>query len=148
MARQAAKEEHPYPLRTLAGAPFYDLSQRINKEKAPRIQAAVRRIAEGFAVDQKEFEGVCSTLPGDVYSRALGKTTAQEKAELVSYFVGKPVDPLKYKWISPGELQESPNMQLTGHYKPRLTGPKKPALLKLKKRVKLNVQEVPQLKRA
>jgi len=148
VARTAAKEEHPYPLRTLAGAPFYDLSQRINKDKAPKLQAAMRRIAEGLAVEQKEFEGVCSTLPGDVYSRALGKTTAQEKADLVSYFVGKPVDPLKYKWISPGELQESPNMEITGHYKPKFVGPKKPTLMKLKKRVKLDVQEVPQLKRA
>jgi hypothetical protein len=147
IARQAATEDHPYPLMTLAAAPFYDLSQRISKEKAPRIQAAMRRIAEGLAVDQKEFEGVCSTLPQDVYARALGKTTDQEKSELASYFLGKKVDPVKYKWISPGELQESPNMQLTGHYKPRFLGPKVPKL-KLQKQVKLTVKEVPELKRA
>ena len=147
VARQAATEDHPYPLRTLAAAPFYDLSQRLSADKAPKIKNVMRRIAEGLAVEQKEFEGVCSTLPQDVYSRALGKTTSGEKAELASYFVGKQVDPVKYKWISPGELQESPNMQLTGHYKPRFMGPKM-SKLKLKKQVKLNVKEVPELKRA
>lgn len=146
IARQAATEDHPYPLRTLAAAPIYDLSQRLSADKAPKIKNIMRRIAEGLAIDQKEFEGVCSTLPQDVYARALGKTTSVEKAELASYFVGKPVNPVKYKWISPGELQESPNMQITGHYKPLFMGPKV-SKLKLKKQVKLSVKEVPELKR-
>ncbi len=115
VARDAATKGIKYPTKSALGGFMFDMSERVPQDRAS-LRSKLRNMANKLSGAYKEFGGVCSTLPADVYAKATGR----QKNDMAGFLTNTKVDNLKYRWISPAELATSPNMNIVGHYKPKV----------------------------